>query len=47
MPEVRVIGVPVDSRTVPEGAWFGSADAWEILAKEYLKLLVVRLRSLF
>ena len=40
-----VIGVPVDSRTVPERGWFASPAAWRILATEYAKLLVMRLRS--
>ena len=45
-PELRVIGVPVDSNLVPEGRWAASPRAWTTLAKEYVKLLVVRLRSL-
>ena len=44
-PELTVIGVPVDSRSVPAGRWATSPRAWITLAKEYVKLIVVRVRS--
>ncbi|WP_051881648.1 YdcF family protein [Parvularcula oceani] len=44
-PELVVIGVPVDSRTVPERGWIASPAAWHVLASEYAKLLFMRLRS--
>ena len=44
-PELTIIGVPVDSRSVPAGRWATSPRAWITLAKEYVKLIVVRVRS--
>ncbi|MBB4658589.1 uncharacterized SAM-binding protein YcdF (DUF218 family) [Parvularcula dongshanensis] len=44
-PELTVIGVPVDSRTVPQDGWVWSPRAWVALAKEYVKYLIVRTRQ--
>ena len=45
-PELTVIGVPVDSRSVPERGWVTKPIAWRTLLGEYLKLTAVRLRGL-
>ena len=45
-PEIVVIGVPVDSNSVPDGAWLGSARAWRTVAGEYVKLLAAQARAL-
>ena len=44
-PELTVIGVPVDSRTVPERGWPASPRAWVALLEEYAKLLIVSTRQ--
>ena len=44
-PELTIVGVPVDSRSVPAGGWVSRPGAWVMLGKEYVKLLVVRVRS--
>ena len=45
-PEIEVIGVPVDSNLVPDGAWMGSMRAWRTVAGEYAKLLAAQARAL-
>ena len=44
-PELDVIGVPVDSRSVPDGDWGTSPKAWAVVGGEYAKLLAMRARS--
>lgn len=44
-PELTIIGVPVDSRSVPADGWISSPRAWAVVGKEYIKLLIVRARS--
>ena len=45
-PEIEIIGVPVDSNLVPDGAWMRSPRAWRTVGGEYVKLIVARLRAL-
>lgn len=46
-PDVVFVGVPVASRSAPEHGWMAEQTSWRVLATEYLKFLVVRLRSIF
>ena len=46
-PELTIIGVPVDSHSVPQDDWALRPRSWWVLGKEYAKLLVVRTRGLF
>ena len=45
-PELTIVGVAVDSRSVPAGDWVHRPRAWWTLAKEYAKLLLLHARSL-
>ncbi|GGY45087.1 YdcF family protein [Parvularcula lutaonensis] len=45
-PEISVIGVPVASVSAPEQGWMSKISAWRLLVGEYLKYLVVRMRSI-
>ena len=45
-PELTIVGVPVDSRSVPAQGWAWRPGSWWVLAKEYAKLTVVRARGL-
>ncbi|MEM1380438.1 MAG: YdcF family protein [Pseudomonadota bacterium] len=45
-PEITVIGIPVASDFAPEQGWMGQVSSWRLLASEYAKYLVVRVRSL-
>ena len=44
-PELTIIGVPVDSRSVPAESWALRPSSWWVLAKESAKLTVVRARG--
>lgn len=46
VPDIDVVGVPVASELAPELGWMSSPSSWRLLATEYLKYLVVRIRSL-
>lgn len=45
VPEVTVVGIPVASDLAPATGWMGRLSAWRLLAEEYAKYLVVRIRS--
>ncbi|MCQ8185855.1 YdcF family protein [Parvularcula maris] len=45
-PDIAIIGVPVASDLAPQKEWMGSLRAWRVLGLEYLKFLVVSVRSL-
>ena len=44
-PEIQVIGVPVNSNSVPDGAWMGSPRAWRTVGGEYVKMIAAQLRA--
>ena len=44
-PDLVIVGVPVATPLAPEQGWMGRLTSWRLLGKEYLKFLVVRIRT--
>ena len=45
-PDLLIVGVPVQSQTVPERGWYTSPKAWRLLGGEYIKYLLTGVRTL-
>ncbi|MEM9988075.1 MAG: YdcF family protein [Pseudomonadota bacterium] len=43
---LMIVGVPVENTQVPEARWYQSPQAWNVLAREYIKFLLTAVRTL-